>query len=166
MHSSHPTWCFLPSERRCVREPPAGQGAGGRVQADGDGEGQPREHAQCQAGNYGHRRHLQPCRQEGGQEREFLPWPKTRGAFTHSVSDSNPIPRKYLGITRRGLLPHPQQRTRPVGFRASPKSVLTPCNSSRCHGRWDDVGLESWTITMIVKHSLADCPNRRVPAHL
>lgn len=115
---------FFPLEWHCVREPPAGQGASGRVQADHHGEGQPREHTQCQAGNYGHCRDLQRCRREGRWEKGFLPWPKTSSAFTHSVSDSNPIPEKDLGITRRGLQPHPQQRTGPVGSKASPKSFV------------------------------------------
>lgn len=45
---------FFLVERHRLCEPSSGQGAGGRVQADHHGEGQSREHTQCQAGNYGH----------------------------------------------------------------------------------------------------------------
>lgn len=102
-----PSTYFLPFflvERHCLRKPPAGQGAGGGVQADRHGEGQPREHTQCQAGNYGHCQGLQRHRQPGGWEKGLLPWPKPggAGAFTHSISNSSFIPRKHLGVTRRG----------------------------------------------------------------
>lgn len=41
-----------------------------------------------------------------------------------TVSDGSPIPRMCLGITGRGLQPHPQQRAGPVRSRAGPKSFV------------------------------------------
>lgn len=101
---------FFSLERHHLRKPPAGPGAGGRVQADCHGEGQPREHPQCQAGNYGHCPGLQQCKQQGGWEKGLLPWPEPGGAFTHRISNRILLPQKYLGVTRLGLQP-PENRT-------------------------------------------------------
>lgn len=104
--SSCPLYLFHPFfsvERHRLRKPPAGQGAGGRVQADHHSKGQPREHTQCQAGNYRHCWGLQRCRRQGRWEKGFLTWPKTGGVFTHSISNNCIVPQKHLGVTRRRL---------------------------------------------------------------